>query len=129
MIPRRKEDNAIFLAKKARGFGTGKWMGFGGKLERGESVPHANLREFYEETGVKVSSCDCSKVGLLLFTFKTKPGFYLEVHVYETYKMLNPIALCDELSGNGQWFPPDCVPFDVSLYILHMASLSQQSVA
>ena len=35
----------ILLAMKKRGFGEGKWNGVGGKVNEGESVGHAALRE------------------------------------------------------------------------------------
>ena len=39
-VPQRR----ILLGMKKRGFGAGKWNGFGGKLEPGESVQEAAKR-------------------------------------------------------------------------------------
>lgn len=47
-----KRDNEILLAIKKRGFGVGKWNGVGGKLEPGETVEEALVRECQEEIGV-----------------------------------------------------------------------------
>lgn len=44
--------NSVLLAMKKRGFGAGKWNGVGGKLEAGESVEEALVRECQEEIGV-----------------------------------------------------------------------------
>jgi mutator protein MutT len=47
----RKNDQ-ILLAMKKRGFGAGRWNGVGGKLDEGESVEQALVRECQEEIGV-----------------------------------------------------------------------------
>ena len=41
---------------KKRGFGEGKWNGFGGKVEEGETILQAALRELKEECGASVAS-------------------------------------------------------------------------
>lgn len=50
-----KEDE-ILLAMKKRGFGAGRWNGVGGKLEPGESLDEALIRECQEEIGVTPTS-------------------------------------------------------------------------
>ena len=49
-----REDNRVLLGMKKRGFGAGKWNGFGGKLEAGETVVEAAAREVREECGYDV---------------------------------------------------------------------------
>ncbi|MDR0650832.1 MAG: NUDIX domain-containing protein [Candidatus Peribacteria bacterium] len=39
----------LLLAMKKRGFGVGKWSGPGGKVEEGESISQAAVREVEEE--------------------------------------------------------------------------------
>jgi len=43
------------LQFKRRGFGVGKWNGPGGKVEPGETLEQAVVREVKEETGLVVS--------------------------------------------------------------------------
>ena len=50
-----RKDNKILLGKKLRGFGMGKIVGVGGKLEEGESATECAVRETFEETGVKIT--------------------------------------------------------------------------
>jgi 8-oxo-dGTP pyrophosphatase MutT (NUDIX family) len=38
---------------KKRGFGHGKYNGFGGKVEKSETISQAAIREMYEESGIK----------------------------------------------------------------------------
>ncbi len=40
--------SGILLGLKKRGFGEGKWNGFGGKIESGESVMQAAIRSGYQ---------------------------------------------------------------------------------
>ena len=40
---------------KKRGFGEGKYNGFGGKIKDKETIEAAAIRELYEETEVKAS--------------------------------------------------------------------------
>jgi 8-oxo-dGTP pyrophosphatase MutT (NUDIX family) len=46
------KEGEVLLAMKKRRFGAGKWNGLGGKLEPGESVHAAAVRECQEEAGV-----------------------------------------------------------------------------
>ncbi|KAG4070235.1 hypothetical protein HA402_003925 [Bradysia odoriphaga] len=45
----------LLLGLKKRGFGLGKYNGFGGKVEENESIDDAALRELNEECGLSVS--------------------------------------------------------------------------
>ena len=45
----------ILLGMKKRGFGKGRWNGFGGKLNDGESIEEATIREVRGETGIKIN--------------------------------------------------------------------------
>ncbi len=40
----RKEHSLVLLGLKKRGFGVGKWNGFGGKVEPGESIIDGAVR-------------------------------------------------------------------------------------
>ena len=73
-------NEAICLAMKKRGFGAGKWNGFGGKVEEGESIEDSAVREIEEESGVRVKKEELEKVAILEFFFKD--GTHLEVHAF-----------------------------------------------
>ena len=45
----------ILLGMKKVRFGKGKYNGFGGRVENGETLEECAIRETYEETGLKVN--------------------------------------------------------------------------
>ena len=57
-----REESRVLLGLKKRGFGAGKWNGFGGKLEPGETVVEAAAREVKEECGLTVKTSDLGKI-------------------------------------------------------------------
>ena len=61
------KDDTILLAMKKRGFGEGRWNGVGGKIEAGESIEQAAIRECQEEIGVTPGALE--RVANLTFTF------------------------------------------------------------
>ena len=57
----------ILLGMKKRGFGAGRWNGFGGKVKDGEEIEDALIREIWEEAGIVVSKIE--HFGILNFEF------------------------------------------------------------
>ena len=74
-------DNQILLAMKKRGFGVGKYNGIGGKLEPGETVEQAMIRETGEEIMVKPTQY--KKCGLTKFDeYRNGEHTMVYVHVF-----------------------------------------------
>jgi ADP-ribose pyrophosphatase YjhB (NUDIX family) len=63
-------DDVVCLAMKKRGFGEGNWNGYGGKLEEGESIKDAAVRELNEESGVSVLVEHLDQVAVAEFLFE-----------------------------------------------------------
>ncbi len=98
----------MLLGMKKKGFGMGKWNGFGGKIERGESPIQAAARELTEEAGIV--GADLVKRGILLFQFVGDPR-PMEVHVFRATTFTGDITESDEM--RPQWFAVEDVPFDM----------------
>lgn len=96
----------VLLGLKKRGFGAGKWNGFGGKVEVGEKIVDAAKREIYEEAGIAVS--DISKAGVVEFEFKGNPEI-LQVHIFRANGFTGKIRESDEM--RPRWFHVDKIPF------------------
>lgn len=103
-------DGQILLAKKKRGFGQGLWNGAGGKLEPGETLDQAMVRECQEEIGV--TPTHYQKVGEHDFKMdndSTNP-WHMYVHVYLADKWQGEPVESDEMSP--KWFKIDKIPYD-----------------
>jgi 8-oxo-dGTP diphosphatase / 2-hydroxy-dATP diphosphatase len=99
-------DDAVLLGMKKRGFGEGRWNGFGGKLEEGETVEEAAVREMQEEVGIVPTKMQ--KVGILEFAFESEPKV-LEVHVFKVTSYEGEPTESEEMCP--QWFTFGEVPF------------------
>ena len=99
-----RQDNKILLAIKKRGFGEGKWNGYGGKLLEGETIEDALLREVEEESTVTLSLHE--KRGEMIFTF---PDIIRHVHIYEGMKWDGEPTETEEM--RPEWFTFDEIPF------------------
>jgi 8-oxo-dGTP diphosphatase len=95
--------------KKAR-FGMGKYNGFGGKVEPGETIPQAAARELSEEAGVTVALDDLQPVGRLTFLFPFRREWEQVVHVFCTHAWHGTPAESGEMVP--AWFRVDEIPYD-----------------
>lgn len=101
------DDSRVLLGMKKRGFGAGRWNGFGGKVHDGETIEDAVKREFHEESGILPIAI--SHRGVLTFVFEGDP-IVLEVHVYAVNTYEGEPKETDEMAP--QWFLCGEIPFD-----------------
>jgi len=97
----------ILLGMKKRGFGAGRWNGFGGKVLEDEFIEEAVEREIHEEAGIKVN--DFERMGIIEFEFQGNPEI-LEVHIFRAKNFSGEPAESEEMKP--QWFHVDKIPFD-----------------
>ena len=101
--------NQILLAMKKRGFGVGKYNGIGGKLEPGETVEQAMVRETQEE--ICVTPTKYQKHGVLLFDMYYKGEHVLEnVHIFTATEFDGEPRETEEMRPS--WFALNQVPMD-----------------
>ena len=104
------KDGQILLAMKKRGFGAGKWNGVGGKIEAGESIEDALVRESIEEAGMKPLSWD--KVAELDFVQDARGDpWHMYVHVYLSSEWEGGPTESEEMKP--QWCPVENIPYEV----------------
>ncbi|MFZ2126337.1 MAG: 8-oxo-dGTP diphosphatase [Candidatus Microsaccharimonas sp.] len=104
-----RKDDEVLLAMKKRGFGEGRWNGVGGKVEEGESIEQAMIRETQEEIGVTPTAYQ--KVGDIRFDefFKGVPTL-MHVHIFIASEWTGEPAESEEMAP--KWFKTDEVPYD-----------------
>ena len=96
----------ILLGLKKRGFGAGRWNGFGGKLAPNETVEEAAVREMREEANLEIRKME--KVGMIDFEFQGNPEL-LEVHIFRVDDFDGEPAESEEM--RPQWFDANKIPF------------------
>lgn len=102
-----KSDDKILLGMKKRGFGVGRWNGFGGKVKKDETIEQAAKRETEEECRIKITKLE--KIGVLDFKFKDAEGI-LEIHLFSIKKFSGKPVETEEMKP--QWFSFAKIPFD-----------------
>jgi 8-oxo-dGTP pyrophosphatase MutT (NUDIX family) len=104
------KDDKVLLAMKKRGFGAGKFNGVGGKLEPGESVLAAAVREVEEEISVKLSESNLRHHATLFFEFENKPGWNQKCCVFVADSWRGSPGESEEMKP--EWFKVDNLPFE-----------------
>ena len=100
----------ILLGLKKAGFAQGKLNGFGGKVENGETIERAAVRELREETGVQVSEQDLRRMAHLTFVFPVKPEWDQVVHVFLARQWEGEPAESAEM--RPAWYRVSEIPFE-----------------
>lgn len=104
-------DGQICLAPKMRGFGAGKLNGYGGKvkIDEGETLAEALVRETLEESGVQINPSDCEQYASVKFYLDSEPAFHDEIFLVRHWQG-EPRAT--EEMGRPEWFDADKIPYD-----------------
>ncbi len=102
-----RNDTHILLGMKKRGFGEGRWNGFGGKVQLGETIEEAARRELREECGLEADALE--KRGILTFEMATSEEI-LEIHVYAVVSYRGEVVESEEM--RPAWFRLTDIPFD-----------------
>lgn len=105
------DHHRLLLGLKKRGLGTGKYNGFGGKVEVNESIEMAAIRELNEECGLTSKTSGLKFAGINFFDFIDNPVVF-EVHIFKiNYSNVEGVIVeSDEMKP--QWFDYDEIPYD-----------------
>ena len=87
----------------------GKWLGIGGKLEKGETPDEAAVREVYEETGLILDGYEYR--GIVNFVSDIYEDEIM--HLYYSNDFRGEVKECDE--GHLEWIDKDKV-FDLPMW-------------
>lgn len=98
------KEGKILLGLKKRGFGVGKFNGFGGKLEDSETVLDAAIRECREEVGL--TPLDIEKVAEIHFA----EDYSFAMHLFVCHIWTGKIIESDEMKP--MWFDLNNLPYE-----------------
>ena len=100
-------NNQILLGMKKRGFGMGKWNGFGGKVEAGETIYNSAKRELIEECGL--TTTNLKFIGLITFNYDIEDKTF-QVNVFTSDTFSGELKETEEMLP--QWFDIRDLPYD-----------------
>ena len=101
------QHSRILLGMKKVRFGKGKYNGFGGGLENGESLLESAIRETREEVGITM--VNPLRMGELLFQFPTEEPDH-RVHFFKAFRYKGSPTESDEMKP--MWFYINNIPYD-----------------
>jgi 8-oxo-dGTP diphosphatase/2-hydroxy-dATP diphosphatase len=96
------------LGLKKRGFGEGRWNGYGGKVQTGETIEESLVREMQEECGITPTKFE--KRGVLYFEFQEIPDQIYEVNVFSIDEYAGEPVESEEMKP--KWFDVDSLPWN-----------------
>lgn len=103
------ENGEVLLAMKKRNFGAGRWNGVGGKVEPGETIEEAVVRECHEEIEVAVTGI--KKAAEIVFDeMHTGTHETIRAHVFTSQTWEGEPIETEEMAP--QWFSISDIPYD-----------------
>ena len=108
LVLRRGDE--ILLAMKKRGFGAGRWNGVGGKLEPGETIEQALVRECQEEIGVTPLRYHKIVEHDFVLDSKSPKAWHMYVHTYQCDNWKGKPIETEEMKP--RWFKISEIPYD-----------------
>jgi len=103
------KDDQILLAMKKRGFGAGRYNGVGGKIEPGETIEQALIRESQEE--INVTPVEFEKMADITFDeFYKGQSAILHVTIFTATKWEGTPTESDEMTP--KWFLISEIPYE-----------------
>lgn len=104
-----RRNDEILLAMKKRGFGAGHWNGVGGKIDAGETIEQALVRESQEE--ISVTPIKWEKIAEHDFYMDTDTSpWHMYVHAYTASEWQGEPVESEEMAP--KWFKVKDIPFD-----------------
>ena len=101
----------VLLGRKNTGLGVGRWVGPGGKVEAGESLREAAIRELHEEVGLLAGADDLQPIARLHYPFPTRPHLSQRSHAFVLEVFEGEVQESVELSP--EWWRVEDIPFEL----------------
>ena len=100
----------ILLGHKKVRFGAGKFGGIGGKLDPGETIIEAAVREMFEESSVTLDPNKIEHVAHLDFQFPHRPAWSQTAYVFFASEWAGTPKESEEI--RPLWVPTEQIPYE-----------------
>ncbi|QEV99122.1 8-oxo-dGTP diphosphatase [Microbacterium caowuchunii] len=100
----------VLLGYKRTGLGLGRVVGIGGKVEPGEGILAAAVREVREETELSIAPGDLEPAGVFDYLFPSRPAWSQRSHVFLCRRYRGRPVETEEIVP--AWFPVSEIPLD-----------------
>ncbi|KYG62451.1 hypothetical protein AZI86_16595 [Bdellovibrio bacteriovorus] len=100
----------VLLGVKKTGFGQGKMLGIGGKVDAGETVIEAACREVLEEIHVTIDPKNLYEGGRVEFIFPESSGWHHDVYIFTCTHWQGTPTETAEIKP--QWVAKSQIPFE-----------------
>lgn len=108
LLRNRQGRTEVLLGRKRRGFGQGKIVLPGGKIEPGETAAEAAIREFHEETRLLVQAADLELGARVDFRFPAQPAADMDCTAFIASTACGEPGITEELEP--LWADPASLP-------------------
>ena len=99
-------EEEVLLIRKRRGLGAGKINAPGGRVEKGETIEQAAVREVIEEVGVTPLAPEYKGENRFQFT----DGYSLHIHIFTSTSFSGATKTTDE--AIPIWYPTSAFPYE-----------------
>lgn len=109
LFRRTPEGREVLLGLKKTGFGAGRIVTLGGKIEPGETPSQAAIREVAEESGIVVREPDLTRSGTVEWIFPAQPEWDMHADVFTATRWRGSAVPSDEV--DPAWYRVNALPY------------------
>ncbi|MFC3298862.1 8-oxo-dGTP diphosphatase [Arthrobacter agilis] len=99
----------VLLGLKRTGFGAGRLVALGGKIDGPESALDAAVREVEEESGIRLVPAAVREAGRISWSFPAHPAWNMAATLFTADDVGQPPAASDEI--DPRWYAVDDLPW------------------
>jgi 8-oxo-dGTP diphosphatase len=100
----------VLLGLKRTGFGTGRVVAIGGKIDGVETDLQAAVREVQEESGLQLRPSAVRRLGRISWTFPAQPTWSMAATLFAAEGDGTTPVPCEEIEP--RWYGVDSIPWD-----------------
>ncbi|MDN4612097.1 8-oxo-dGTP diphosphatase [Arthrobacter burdickii] len=99
----------VLLGLKRTGFGTGRVVALGGKIDGRESAVGAAVREVAEESGIELARDELRDAGRISWSFPAQPAWNMAAFLFTADAGVTPPVASEEIEP--RWYAVDDIPW------------------